>query len=810
MKNRVGALWVLLLGVLLPIADGQIPPAGVPSPRTRAAPKLSFFEADIGILLDDYSEKTGRTVLRDPKVPKANITLRSQGDLSLDEYLEAIEAVLSMNGVALLPVGEKFVRAVPNSTARQTGMPIEETLGDEPLPETDAMVSQMIPLQHVEIAEIKQAIEPLKSPFGQIHLFERTNSILVTDTSMNVSRIVQVVRYIDQPAEAREEPNVIVVRFAKASDIKAKLEEIIADSQKESEKKSTVPAAKRSGSPGVETATIPGVIRARRVAQAIEAALPAEIIEQAERGIIRGKVQIVADDRTNILIIITRPENMGFFEKIIKVLDVETDPDVMVRVFRLEFAEADKVAGMLNDLIGAAGGDEDTGGAAGVAAGAESGGESAALKEYVRRVEKGAVAETGKSKIGQLSKDNIKILSDERTNSMIIMASRSDLVTLEEIIRDVDMMLSQVLIEAVILEVNLDDTLETGVDWLQRAMIAYTQNADGTRTPIASFAGQGGGGGSSPLDPTRLTTIDSFPVGSAGLTYYLTLFDLNLDAVLRFVATDSRTRILSSPVILTTDNKAATIDVSTERYFYKGKKYVGGGDNPFYEDDVETKKVGIVLTVTPRINERKFVVMEIEQTIDNVSGFQTINETDWPIVTTRKLEATIAVQTGETIVLGGLVQNLETKSKSGIPILSKIPLLGIPFRSSRKEKGRNEVIVFITPYVLDTPEEILADARRKREAVQAGGLWKRGWSDSKLADPGEDETSEESEPVMLIEDKAPQEPAIPQPEERESEPAAVETESEPEPLDPAIQELLEAEEKQFSQSLQRLDARTER
>jgi general secretion pathway protein D len=836
MTQRGWIAGAVLAAMLLPAADAQVrQPAGIPAlerARQAKAPVLSFLDADIDIVLEDYGEKTGRTILRDPKLPKAVITLRSQGDLSLDEYLEAIEAVLAMNGVAVLPIGDKFLRAVPIATARQTGMPIRETLGEDGLPESDAMVSQMIPLRNVGIEEIKAVLEPLKSPFGQLHLFERTNSILVTDTAMNVNRIIQVVQYVDQPAEAREEPNVVPIRYAKASEIKAKLEEILADQREEQRKKSTVPAVRTTGAPGVEQqlSTIPGVIRARRTLETEPEAIAAEIIEQAERGIIRGKVQIIADDRTNILIVITRPENMTFFEKIIQVLDVETEPDVEVQVFRLEFAESEKVAGMLNDLIGAV---ADEGGASPAKTGRE--GESAALREYVRRREQDtAEGEAGKSKVGQLSKDDIKILSDERTNSLIIMASRGDLGTLEEIIRDMDMMLSQVLIEAVILEVNLDDTLQTGVDWLQRAMISYKENADGTRSPVTAWAGRGGGGTLSPLDPTRLTTIDRFPGGTAGLSYYVTLFDLNLDTVLQLVATDSRTRILSSPVILTTDNKNATIDVSTEQYFYKGKKYVGGGDNPFYEDDVETKKVGIILTVTPRINERKFVVMEIEQTIDNVSGTQVINDQEWPIVTTRKLEATIAVETGETIVMGGLVQNIDRNTRSGVPLLSKIPLLGIPFRNASKQQGRNEVIVFITPYVLDTPEDILADAKRRRDAVKAGGIWEKGWSDSKLADqpretgwerlgrrPGEqhgDSPPEEgplqaepeppSGPLPAMPDSAPAGTAPPGPEPEAAAGEVPEAEPPASP-DQAIRALLEQEAEQFGPALDTLDARAQ-
>lgn len=744
---------VLAALVLVTPAIGQRG-AGIPDDMGYS---LKFSSAPLDMVLNDYSQKTGRTVLQGAKVPKAMITLRSQGALSVEEYLHAMETVLGMHGIGLVKVGEKFVKVVPIAEARQEAMDIgeqeyQDVLDDEgvaltndsgqviqelvALDETDELVSQLLALKYITLDEAKKAVEPLKHVYGQIHTFETINSLLVTDTAANINRITQVLQYIDQPIEAREETHVIGITYSKASEIKSKLEEIIADTRQQT--KPTTPRQRASGAPGVvRPVAPPGVIRALPAAAQPAAATAEQIIEQAERGIIRGEVKIVADDRTNILIIITRPENMKFFEKIVNVLDVETAPDVVVKVFRLEFADAKEIQTILNDLIGATTPDEGPAGTSPVATG-----EAAKLREVPTTLAKPKAVES-KSKVGELSKDNIKILADERTNALIIMASKGDLATLTEIIDDMDIMLSQVLVEAVVLEVNLDDTFESGFDWLQRSLIAYKENAAGTRTPLVGFAGSGGGGNFQPSDALSFNEPTTFPAADgnplAGLTYYLTYFDLNMDVVMRLVSTDSRTQILSSPVILTTDNTDATINVATERYFFKGKKYVGGGDNPFYEDDVETKKVGIELTVTPRINAKKFVVMEIAQKIDNVSGVQVINNTEWPIVTTRKLEADIAVRSEETIVLGGLVLNSTTKQKTKIPILGDIPLLGWLFRSMRDEKSRSEVIVFITPYVMDSPEEIEADALRRRDAVHLDGMWKYGWSGSRFAEPSDEQ-----------------------------------------------------------------------
>jgi general secretion pathway protein D len=771
-KRQSVRLHIVLLAALL-----VLPGTAVRGQRGEAAAdalySLKFNQAPLEMVLADYSQKTSRTLLQGPKVPKTMLTLRSQGGLSRDEYLQAVEAVLAMHGIGLVKVGDKFVKVVPIAEARKEAMAIGEQsfkpiIGADGQPvtnavgkvlkrfvglsETDELVSQLIPLKHIDLAEAKAAVEPLKHSYGLVHTFESMNSLLVTDTASNINRIMKILEYIDQPTEAREEPHIIAIKHSKASEIKGKLEELIAESQAQQRKPTVV--RKSTGRPGTVKRTPPGVIRARTARTATPSrAVTDEIVAQAERGIIRGTVKIVADDRTNILIIITRPENMKYFEKIVEVLDVETSPDVIVRVTRLEFADAKEIATMLNDLIGAANKEE-----APVGAKTPVKGEGSTALREVKKATAAPLSAAGESKVGQLSKDSIKILADERTNSLIIMASKSDLLALEGIISDMDMMLSQVLVEAVVLEVNLDDTFESGFDWLQRSLISYNEDSMGTRSPIAAFAGTGGGGDLPPSDSLGFTDVGKFASDPmAGLTYYLTFFDLNLDTVLRLVATDSRTKILSSPVILTTDNKAATIDVSTERYFYKGQKPVTAGNVIAYVDDVETQPVGITLTVTPRINAKKFVVMEIEQSIDNVSGVQNINGNDWPIVTKRKLEANIAVGGGDTIVLGGLVLNQTVNTESKVPFLGDIPILGRLFKSRRDENSRNEVIVFITPYVLNTPEEIEDDARRRAEATNTEGMWKRGWSNSRLAEPNDADLERAAEEAKLEKKRAAEE-----------------------------------------------------
>lgn len=477
---------------------------------------------------------------------------------------------------------------------------------------------------------------------------------------------------------------------------------------------------------------------------------------------IRGNVKVIADDRTGSLIIITRQENMKFFEQVVAALDVGTAPDVTIEVIRLEFADAEEVASMLNALIGAAASPSSKSSAAKKTSSSSSSTHtdntpgttttttatheeprSFQLQEFIDQQKQLASAKgaEGKTKVGQLSAENIKILADKRTNGLILMASKGDMAALKDILKSMDIMLSQVLIEAVIMQVSLDKDLERGVDWVQRSMIAYNKRSGG-RNAEFSFAGAGGGGKTTPLNATSLDSSSSLPL-AGGLTYYMTQFGLNLDAVIKMSQSDNRSKIIASPIILTTDNKEAKIDVSEESYFYKGVSYVGYSSSTAGTavPNVEARKVGLSLVVTPRINAKKFVVMEIAQKIEDVSRTQTIvdssGKNDWPIVSSREMTASVSVRNGETIILGGLVKNDQTENKNGIPFLNKIPFLGFLFGSASDTGKRTEVVVFITPYVLDTPEEIETESARRKAALSGDtdGMWEKGWSDSNLADP---------------------------------------------------------------------------
>ncbi|MEI8244004.1 MAG: secretin N-terminal domain-containing protein, partial [bacterium] len=674
--------------------------------------------------------------------------------LNRREYLQAIQTVLRMNNIALLPVGDKFLKVVPASAVLANAI---ENAFEEPEAglheDRGEIISQMVQLRYISIDEASKAIAPFKRGEGQIQVFERTNSILLTDRTENVNRMMEIIRFLDQPRAVREEVNVRPIKYAKAANVKSRLDEIVAESQKATAGKAT-PQASGSGSPVIRSVTplpvpspVPGVVRAPIPSAAGATPVNNPIVEalmaEAERGVIRGKVQILADERTNMLIIITQPENMTFFDRIINVLDIETTPDIQVSVLRLEYADAEEIATLLNALIGNVKAEQSKGAASATSAapGATPGAaaeapRSSPLADFAARLRAPApaeaAAEPGKSKVGELSKDNIKILANKRTNAVIIQASKSDTGAIKDIIRDMDIMLSQVLIETVVLDVTLSSGVDTGIDWVQRTM--KSQKLSGDFNPLYYAGGGGGGGGS----PANLLTTALTNLSFAGAQYFFSLPNLNVDAVLKASSSDGRAKVLSSPVLLTQDNKEAVIEATQLRYLFKGYTYLNSASGYSSGDkqaNVDQRNVGLTVKVTPRINQKGMVVLKVDETFEDIGPDQEIDGQKWPTTQTRKLSAEIAVRSGETVILGGLVRNEKKNSSTKVPLLGDIPFIGrYLFGSTSSSEARSELLVFLTPYVLDTSEAMASEAKRRKDYLDVKGMWTKGWSDSKLAD----------------------------------------------------------------------------
>lgn len=795
----------------------------------KEAPALNWDAAPVDIVLQTYAEQIDKTILKDPAAPTPTITLKTREGqkLTKEEYLEAIEVVLEMNGIHLEPYGERFIRALPRKDVRKEGIPLimdpETKLGD-----TGRVVSMMIPFKNIGTEEAQKALEGFKSNSGILLVFERTNSILVTDTEQNINRMLEIARSIDIATPVLENVFVRQVKNASAQDIKTALEAIVQESQKELEKNGKA-ANNQNASPASTLAgrPMPRLLNSRnpnanQPVQPVNNESLVMSVSDADRGMIRGKVLILADERSNKLIIVTQKANMDFFDRVIEQLDVETTPDTVVKVYRLKYAEAEEVSDMINDLIGNSSSSSTRSGQNQNAnAKSGSGGNlTRSSSQASAAVKKSANQRSGDAKAGELTKENTTVLADKRINGIVVMTEKELVPTIEQIIESMDVKLSQVLIETVIIEVTLGDDLKTGIDWVKLGrgsqqvqvkgphgvgMSWYTDsqgnikafedgktgNTTGTITSSTLLASDSEDDDSdSETTSTTWTRIGSvfesaagglwsngakgFALGggageaagilgdivmgsttnilasstSGGLNYFLKSDRLNLGAVIQASKSDSRTKYIASPIVMTVDNKEATIDATENRQFLTGWSAQSGsyGNSGQPTPNYSAKDIGIKLKITPKINPNGTVMLTVEEEYSQFhengqsmlipeNGVYKAGFVD--LAVERKMSADILLDNMQTVVLGGLTETVKAESESGIPILKDIPWIGKwLFGSVKQSEGRKELLVFMTPYVLDDGDMAQAEALRRKKSLSDARPWEdHGWSASELADP---------------------------------------------------------------------------
>lgn len=741
-------------GVLRPTAPGSpAAPAGPAAPSAPAAPAFPAAPApaapaanqdrnpppfipqlngvSLDLLIKDLEQRTGKVFLRDPKVADISVTLISREAMPLEEYLKAVESLLAMNKIAMVPFRDRFVKLVPADSVIRSGIDVQLNSGNE-LQERDQPVTQLVELKHLDFSEVQNLITERLSASAKVQSLERNNAFLITDTEANIKRIREILVLLDQPAEVREEVKIYQLVHASAGEVKSSLEELIEQSQQRQNTQNrnrTVTVIRNQ----------PGVIRSNPNNNATANRPTVSSDTASVAGLIRGQVQIVADERTNILIIISRPENDPFFAQMIAALDKKVDPEITVRIFNLQFADAEEVSTTLNELIGAATGDSERPAVDNNnAAPGNEGRSGQTVRDFIRQRNQqntgnaSTAGNVGEARdIGSLN-ETTRILADVRTNSLILMGRNMDLDVLESVIKKLDIMLAQVAVRAVIMEVQLSDNLSYGVDWLQRSLTVNdvtTVNGERIREPVLSFGGGQNLGAASTVFQDAAEIDRSIQLAPGSLSYFTTLYDFNIDAVLRLAQGSGDAKVIATPIIVTTDNTEASIVVGERRAIPTTTATTIGGS---VQSAFEYENIGLDLIVTPRINPQGVVIMEVQQSAENVGGSTVIDGNEVPIITTRQLEAAVAIRSGGTLALGGLVREDKRDTVTQVPILGSIPLLGMLFRSKSSETVRTELLVLLSPEVLVTAEEAEALTEELKRATELGNAtWYRGWEEGK-------------------------------------------------------------------------------
>jgi general secretion pathway protein D len=478
-------------------------------------------------------------------------------------------------------------------------------------------------------------------------------------------------------------------------------------------------------------------------------AKPSELVQAltpfASAGIANGILPI---DSSQILVLRDYSENVKRMLEMVKKIDVTVPSEYDSEVIPIKYALASDIASALNSLS-AGGGGTTVGaapGGAGVGAGArpglggsrygtgigsrtgiggtfpgsttpgatpfgttsggtQAGGTGSSFTQRLQNIINRASVSGEIQVIGQT-----KIIADERTNSLLIFATKDDMKTIKKIVSQLDIVLAQVLIEAVIIEVSLDDTKNLGVSYLEKQ----------PHPTSGYFRGIGAINNNNILSANNFNPIGQIATNAAvalpGGFSYLASLNNDLDISVTAIAANNRARILQRPRIQTSHAVPAALFVGESRP-YPTASYYGGGAFGGYSS-IQQLQIGVTLEVTPLINPDGLVVMDIHQKIDSFKGNVTIqNVGDVPITSSKDATAKVAVRDHDTIMLGGLIETQKTSNNSGIPVLKDLPLLGFLFRSSSKDDSRSELIVLIRPTVLPTPEIAALTAKAEKDKM---------------------------------------------------------------------------------------------
>jgi general secretion pathway protein D len=408
-------------------------------------------------------------------------------------------------------------------------------------------------------------------------------------------------------------------------------------------------------------------------------------------------IKVVQDSRTNSIIILASGADTESVRKLVAFMDKDVPRgESNIQVYRLQNSNAEDLAKVLNSIV------KDTGAAANAAGGAA--GVQKALAPVVSK--------------------NVQVVPDKATNTLVVMAEREDYKILENIIKQLDVPRPMVYIEALIMEVNANKAFNIGVEWRGLTDTGKVPGVDTGQS--AAFIGSGGAGSTS--NPggynilSGLTTgaAAAFPSGftmgivGAGISIGGVLFP-NIGAVIQAYKTDSEVSILSTPQIMTLDNEEAEINVgSNVPYITRQDSTTTSSSYPVNYNTYEYRDVGVILNITPHINEENFIRLKISQQVTKVTS--SVASTT-PTTLKRTAKTTVVVKDNETIVIGGLVGDSTTDGTYKVPLLGDIPLLGWLFKTYSTSREKTNLYVFLTPHIVRTQQDAAGLYQEKRETM---------------------------------------------------------------------------------------------
>jgi len=612
----------------------------------------NFKGTEIAEFILIVGKNLNKTMIVDPNV-RGKVNLRTQDELTEKQYYQVFLNVLEVYGFAAVEMDNNVVKIIRNKDAKTSSIPV---VGNDNPGVGDEMVTRVVEVKNVTVRELTPLLRQLSDQAGggNVVNYDPANVIMLTGTAAVVNRLVKIIERVDKAGD--QDVQIIKLKFASAAEM-VRIVEAMNKSSK--------------GKAGTPTFLIP---------------------------------KIVADERTNSVIVSGESQARSRIAKLISRLDSELETNGNTRVYYLKYSKAE-------DLV-----------------------------KVLEGVSKSIEAESNSSKSGKKSsnKRNVSIDAHEDTNTLVITAQQDMLRSLEAVIRRLDVRRAQVLVEAIIVEVFESDGVSLGVQWMTEDG-AMTQFTNGP-APISSVAAAG--------EAARTQKGEIVPAvyssetgniisaqytkndikGDYGLAATLLgsvsggMFGIMKDgwgAIVQAVSNDTNSNILATPSITTLDNEEAHFLVGQEIPILTGSTAGSNNGNPF--QTVERQEVGIKLTVTPQVNEGSGVQLTIEQEVSSVSGATGVDIA----INKREIKTVVMADSGATVVLGGLIDEDVQESVQKVPLLGDIPFIGHLFKSTKTSTRKRNLMVFIRPTIIRDGKLMDKISKEKYNYIRANEIRKK-------------------------------------------------------------------------------------
>ena len=615
-RTRCQCVLGLLLAVLLaPVVQAQ---EGEGVSRAEDGWTVNIRNADIQAFINQVAEMTGRNFVVDPRVRARDVTVVSHEPLSRDQVYELFLSVLQVHGYAAVPTAGA-TKIVPNTNAKQSNLPL--TQQGEDGKRGEELITRVIPLDNAPAEQLVPVLRPLVPQYGHLAAVGSANALIISDHVSNVQRIEAIIAHID--GADSDQVEIIELEHAFAGNMVELLKDMTSRAQ------------------------------------------------GGGRGNQSGQLMLVADERTNSLIIKGDQSARDRLRRLVRELDVPQDESGSVQVIRLSHADAESTAELLKGFADSA-----------QAAKGQDGGGSGG------------------------SNQDVSIQADKSLNALVIRAEPGLMKELRTVINQLDVRRAQLLIEAAIVEISGDKGLDLGFQYAAGdeekgvAGVNFSNFGISVNQIIAALRSD---------EAPQSGLSDGITVGggerdeSGGLQW---------GGFVQALASTSKVNLLSTPSLLTLNNQEASIIVGQNVPFVTGTSTnTGSGvSNPF--QTIQREDVGLTLKVTPHLAGDDSIRLELEQETSDVQSGADVQASDL-ITTKREIKTTVLAEDRQTIVLGGLMRDSMNKTVRKVPLLGDIPLLGYLFRSTSTSREKQNLMMFLRPTILVDGERLVELTRRK-------------------------------------------------------------------------------------------------